>query len=248
MSYKIADCCISENGTIHGADGDQTGGEYKYKTNPYKWASVYEWKQKYIDNGTAKLFAQLAKQAADNNAIGYSQPNRLTFYVKLKKAKWYPKSITAKCASDCSASTAALLVAVGYLKGISSLKAIEKRLQPGGFIWTGNMDAVLMATGCFTRRTSATYTAASSQYVKQGSICLYHYSADNAHVTIACTNGEKVTAKTTTTTTTAKKAIAAIAKEVIDGKWGNGDTRVKKLKAAGYDPAKVQAEVNRLLR
>jgi len=43
------------------------------------------------------------------------------------------------------------------------------------------------------------------------------------------------------------KTIAQIAKEVIDGKWGNGDDRVKRLKKAGYDPKKVQAEVNRLL-
>lgn len=44
-----------------------------------------------------------------------------------------------------------------------------------------------------------------------------------------------------------KKTVAQIAKEVIAGKWGNGDDRVKKLKKAGYDPTKVQAEVNRLL-
>lgn len=44
-----------------------------------------------------------------------------------------------------------------------------------------------------------------------------------------------------------KKSIDAIAKEVIAGKWGNGDERKKRLKAAGYDPAKVQAKVNALI-
>ena len=39
--------------------------------------------------------------------------------------------------------------------------------------------------------------------------------------------------------------MAQIAQEVIAGKWGNGSTRVTKLKAAGYDPEAVQAEVNR---
>ena len=38
-----------------------------------------------------------------------------------------------------------------------------------------------------------------------------------------------------------------VAKEVIDGKWGNGETRKKKLEAAGYDYDKVQAEVNKLM-
>ena len=44
-----------------------------------------------------------------------------------------------------------------------------------------------------------------------------------------------------------KKSIDTIAKEVIDGKWGNGDDRINKLKAAGYDPTAVQKKVNELL-
>ena len=44
-----------------------------------------------------------------------------------------------------------------------------------------------------------------------------------------------------------KKSTATIAKEVIDGKWGNGDERVAKLEAAGYDPDAVQKKVNELL-
>lgn len=47
--------------------------------------------------------------------------------------------------------------------------------------------------------------------------------------------------------TTKKKSNTQIAKEVIAGKWGNGSDRVKKLKKAGYDPATIQKEVNRLL-
>jgi hypothetical protein len=43
------------------------------------------------------------------------------------------------------------------------------------------------------------------------------------------------------------KSVREIAGEVIDGKWGNGDDRVNRLRNAGYDPAAVQAEVNRLL-
>lgn len=47
---------------------------------------------------------------------------------------------------------------------------------------------------------------------------------------------------------TASKSIETIAREVIAGKWGNGDARKSKLKAAGYNPATVQAEVNKLLK
>ena len=38
-----------------------------------------------------------------------------------------------------------------------------------------------------------------------------------------------------------------VAKEVIDGKWGNGMERIEKLEEAGYDSAKVQNIVNVML-
>ena len=46
---------------------------------------------------------------------------------------------------------------------------------------------------------------------------------------------------------TPTKSIDEIAKEVIDGKWGNGEERVERLKAAGYDPSEVQKKVNEIL-
>ena len=44
------------------------------------------------------------------------------------------------------------------------------------------------------------------------------------------------------------KSNAEIAKEVIEGKWGNGDARKQALTKAGYDYAAVQAEVQKLLQ
>ena len=44
------------------------------------------------------------------------------------------------------------------------------------------------------------------------------------------------------------KSVAVVAQEVIDGKWGVGDARKKKLAAAGYDYAAVQAKVNAILK
>lgn len=53
---------------------------------------------------------------------------------------------------------------------------------------------------------------------------------------------------------TTKKSAAEIAKEIYHGTcsdsrwstWGNGATRINRLKQAGYDPSEVQAEVNKL--
>ena len=45
-----------------------------------------------------------------------------------------------------------------------------------------------------------------------------------------------------------KKSVDDLAKEVIDGKWGNGDERKKKLTDAGYNYSEVQKRVNELLK
>ena len=47
---------------------------------------------------------------------------------------------------------------------------------------------------------------------------------------------------------TKKKSNEALAKEVLAGKWGSGETRKKKLKAAGYDYNVVQKIVNKLCK
>lgn len=46
---------------------------------------------------------------------------------------------------------------------------------------------------------------------------------------------------------TGNKPVSQVADEVIAGNWGNGDERKNRLRAEGYDPAAVQAEVNRKL-
>lgn len=48
--------------------------------------------------------------------------------------------------------------------------------------------------------------------------------------------------------TTAKKTVLELAKEVIAGKWGNGQDRKNRLTAAGYDYTAVQNKVNELLK
>jgi LysM repeat protein len=45
-----------------------------------------------------------------------------------------------------------------------------------------------------------------------------------------------------------KKTNAEIAQEVIEGKWGNGSDRKKKLEAAGYDYNAIQSLVNKAVK
>lgn len=51
----------------------------------------------------------------------------------------------------------------------------------------------------------------------------------------------------TTATTSDKKTVEQLAKEVIQGKWGNGSARREALTKAGYDYSAVQKKVNELL-
>lgn len=47
---------------------------------------------------------------------------------------------------------------------------------------------------------------------------------------------------------TAEKSVEDVAKEVLAGKWGNGEERKNRLKAAGYDYAVVQTKVNQIAK
>ena len=44
------------------------------------------------------------------------------------------------------------------------------------------------------------------------------------------------------------KSDIEVAYDVIDGKWGNGQDRIDRLRAAGYDAASIQQLVNTLLK
>ena len=50
------------------------------------------------------------------------------------------------------------------------------------------------------------------------------------------------------TSATKKKTVDELAKEVIQGKWGNGEERKQKLTSAGYDYYAVQKRVNEMLK
>lgn len=71
-------------------------------------------------------------------------------------------------------------------------------------------------------------------------------SSDNGHWIFP---GVKLTIPgvSSSSTSTATKSVDELAREVIQGKWGNGSARKERLTAAGYDYNAVQARVNQLL-
>lgn len=52
----------------------------------------------------------------------------------------------------------------------------------------------------------------------------------------------------TESATPARKSVDTLAREVIQGKWGNGEDRKQRLTAAGYDYNAVQKRVNEILK
>lgn len=101
--------------------------------------------------------------------------------------------------------------------------------DPGNFT-TANEASKLIATGAFEDKVSVKSTTT-----------LY-----NGDILVTKTKGHTVVV--VSGRARAVKSIDEIAKEVIDGKWGNGDARKSKLEAAGYNYDEVRTRVNELLK
>lgn len=177
----IANCGHDERGKYAGGvAGDQTRGEYaviNWYSRP--WSCVL----RYPDELIGQEIARISQDAARNDRIGYDQYQRLTYYNALKACGWEPSRIQTPCESDCSASTAAALIAVGHLKGLPHLKALSPSMT------TYNMRSALRYAG-FRLYTQPAYTA-NQNLLLPGDILLN----DSCHVAVNLTRGSKVQPK-----------------------------------------------------
>lgn len=94
------------------------------------------------------------------------------------------------------------------------------------------------------------YNCLIRQYTSVGKLAGYAGSLDlnKAYISAASWNKLADKAKKTSASTTVKKSVNTLAKEVLAGKWGNGADRKSRLTKAGYDYAKIQAAVNKLVK
>ena len=100
--------------------------------------------------------------------------------------------------------------------------------DPGNFT-TASEKITLMRTGLFE---TIAYKTGVTLY--EGDILV---TQTKGHTAIVITGASR----------TSGKSITEIAREVIAGKWGNGEERKQRLKMYGYDPEEVQGIVNMLL-
>ncbi len=160
----VSSCGHDENGRYRGgAAGDQTGTEYYIRTfyvPSYGWDCVL----RHPNTKVGEKLSEIATYAAKNDRIGYDQNERMTYYNRLKEVGWHPERITTACESDCSASTAAAVIAAGHQLGLTRLQQVSPSLTTYG------MKKALISAG-FECLTESTYRT-SDAYLLPGDIIL----------------------------------------------------------------------------
>lgn len=227
---KISNSGKDEKGKYTGGKaGDQTHEEWNIRDwYDRPWSVVL----RHPDLEVRNLIAELAEKAANNDHIGYDQWERTTFWKQLEASGYDPANITVDCESDCSAGVAAIVKAVGFLKGIDKLKNVPETM------YTGNERKNLKNAG-FEAITDPNYLRSDANLVR-GDILLYHNSkSGSGHTAIYLSNPVEIQ--------NGGKSVDELAQEVIAGKWGNGDDRKSKLESAGYNYQEVQSKVNEIL-
>ena len=224
----IAHASLDENGKIKGGKaGDQTGKEVCTRSWYNKpWQYVIRFK----DTKMANRFADAMEMAAKNDNIGYDQNQRNTLLTKARKFNYDISKVKEPCETDCSALVSVACMYAGIPESALTLQ--------GNCAHTRNIRAMLKATGEVDIFSTSAYTSKTDR-LKRGDILL----KEGSHVAgVVKVDNPVETSKPSDT-----MIIDKIAKEVIAGKWGVGVERKQRLRAAGYNPAMIQARVNELL-
>lgn len=173
----LANCGHNEYGGITGGSpGDQSKTEY-YVRSWYNgsWNGVL----RHSNRNVGIQIAQIARDLAKNDNIGYDQNRRHTYYQRLRSANWNPSSIRTKCDADCSSSTCANVIAAGHKLNNSALTSISPHCT------TSTIRAALTSVG-FSWLTASRYRT-SDAYLPPGDILLH----TGHHVTINLDSGSK---------------------------------------------------------
>lgn len=198
------------------------------------------------------IFAKKSRQASSNYGIG--KDGRVGMYVEEKNRSWCSSSsandnraITIECASNLKSPYK--MNSTVYNKLVDLCVDICKRNGKTKLLFLGKSK-----TETYKPKSNEMILTAHRWYKDTDCPGNWLYSRLDI-LAIAVTkklNPPKKTTSTskkTTTTkkTTKKKSNKTIAQEVIDGKWGTGETRKKKLTDAGYDYKTIQALVNKMI-
>ena len=124
----------------------------------------------------------------------------------------------------------------GWYRVLSAYQRVMKKRDSIDSWWTNYLSNILLLENQLPDNTTLSLKSASSKKYA-GSTAYQSLNIKRPNLTEYAKKGVSGTFKTD----------MAIAKEVLAGKWGNGDARKKALAAAGYNYATIQSIVNSLV-
>lgn len=181
MAVLIGNASISENGTIRGKAGDQTGREVttrKWYRHSKGWYAL-----ECIVPGMEAYIAEAMEKACANPDIGYNQYENQTLWNDVKPFGWDPSKTTKKVNTDCARL---VRVCVQYACAKMGMDIIIPDF------YTATMANVLVRTGLFRKLSDPKYTA-QDLYLRRGWPMV---TRTKGHAIVVLENGSKAGATT----------------------------------------------------
>ena len=139
MGLKIGHASLSENNTVNGQKGDQTGKE----------VCIREWYNKGWNillrpknPNKAEIMAQSCEKGCANPAVGYSQSTRNTLRQEAKKVN-FDLSKVGLCNCDCSSFMSVCAESAGIAIPYNGNNAPTTSTMRTAFLSTGEFDLLL---------------------------------------------------------------------------------------------------------
>lgn len=137
MAMRIGHAVCSENGTIKGTAGDQTGREVRIDNYS---DSGWEFLLRCKDKQKAEIMARACEAGCGNDKIGYDQNQRNTLRTQARAVNWNLAKITTACECDCSSFMTVCAEAAGINVPYSGSNAPTTRTMRNAFKSTGMFD------------------------------------------------------------------------------------------------------------
>lgn len=223
MAITISQASHDERGQYTGGTAGNQSDELNTRALwDNGWQTLITWN----DAAKGKACATAALQAVGNKHIGYDQYERNTILTYAEAAGYNLAAITTDCECDCTSLASVCAIAAGAPKSIM--------FEGGNLAYTGNIADRLKRTGLVTIQNGLSYSQIQAK-ASTGAIIV-----SSGHAVIV-TSGASATSSAPTVATA---NIDQLAKDVIDGKYGNGDQRKVAL---GSNYEAVQKRVNEMM-
>lgn len=197
----------------------------------------------------ANVFAPTSRKASSNYGVG--SDGRVGCYVDEADRSWCSsnkandmRAITIEVANDGGADTGWHVSGVAMSSLIKLVADVCKRNNIHKLVWSDSKDdRINHRNGCnMTVHKDFKNKDCPGAYL----MSKMPYIADEVNKLLGASGGSSVSGVVPSNPAPVK-SLDEVAKEVINGKWGNGSERKERLEASGYVYSAVQAKVNELL-